>query len=70
MANYSDQWREATINSEQFRSTLERVTNASTAAAVSPRVQLGLANKNIMTLSRAYKYPLDAVLIIEVVAQA
>lgn len=69
MANYSNQWREATINSDQFRSTLERVTNASTAAAVSPRVQLGVAN-NIMTLSRAYKYPLDAVLIIEVVAQA
>ena len=69
MANYADQWREATVNSDQLRSTLERVTNASTAAAVSPRVQLGLANKN-MTLSRAYKYPLDAVLIIEVVAQA
>ena len=47
MANYADQWREATVVSPEFESTLRRVTNASAAAAVSPRVQLGLAIKII-----------------------
>ena len=35
MANYASRWREITDVAQEFQSTLTRVTDASTAAAVS-----------------------------------
>jgi hypothetical protein len=48
MANYASRWRETNEGSDGLENILQRVTDASTAAAVSPRLaQLGTVQKNI-----------------------